>query len=59
MPVPPIPGTARFENDIATCSSVVGHKGSRKGTVPCRPIANPMLDAKENTNARSNQAQLA
>ena len=39
MPCPPIAGTARFENDMPSCTSVVGHSGSRNGTVPINPIA--------------------
>ena len=57
MPWPPMPGTARLENDIPSCNSVVGTNGRRTVTVPCNAIAYAMLAANETTRASANQLQ--
>ena len=56
MPWPPIAGIARFENDIATWSSVVGPSGNRVRTVPCNAIAYATLAANATTIASSEPA---
>ena len=56
MPWPPIAGTARFENDIPSWSSVVGTDGRRTVTVPCSATAYAMLAANETTRARRQPA---
>src|SRR5437879_4317513 len=53
MAIPPTAGTARFENDIATWSSVVDQGGSLVCTVPCRATAHPTLQASERTRAQA------
>ena len=59
MPWPPMPGTARLENDIPSCNSVVGTNGRRTVTVPCNATAYAMLAANETTRASANQLQFA
>ena len=57
--IPPTAGTARFENDIESCSSLVRHNGIGCGTVPISATADGMLVASDSTRARSNHHQLA
>ncbi len=46
-------GTARLENDIADCSSMLGQIGSRIGTLPRNVMPNATSVAMPSTNARS------
>ena len=52
-------GTARFENDIADCSSMLGQTGSRIGTLPRNVMPNATSVPIPSTNARATNHQLA
>ncbi len=56
---PPIPGIARFENDIASSVSVVASSGKRIGTVPSRAIAYAKFVASDKASASSASHQFA
>ena len=53
--MPPTAGTARFENDMESCSSLVRHSGSGIGTVPMSATAVAMLVENEMSSATINQ----
>ncbi len=52
-------GTARFENDIADCSSTLGHTGIRIGTLPRNVMPNATSVMSPRTNASATNHQFA